>query len=44
MFLRRMIVGAPLDNITSDILTAKKVGRPGTVYRCSTDSLSLDPA
>ena len=30
-----MIVGAPLDNETSKTLTDKKVGRPGTVYRCT---------
>ena len=33
-FLRRMIVGAPRDNITSAKLMAKGVERPGTVYRC----------
>jgi hypothetical protein len=32
-----MIVGAPLDNISSDILMKKDVGRPGTVYRCDVD-------
>jgi hypothetical protein len=29
-----MIVGAPLDNITSPKLMNKGVKRPGTVYRC----------
>jgi hypothetical protein len=31
----RMIVGAPLDNITSALLMSKNVEHPGTVYRCN---------
>jgi hypothetical protein len=30
-----MIVGAPLDNITSALLMSKNVEHPGTVYRCN---------